>query len=87
MPTVDEITNEGVAKLQAIVDAGEALSADLRTQRGVIQAQIATLQKQIADINTQITAAEGPETAAARKAINDVTLLRNAGPGPRRFIR
>jgi hypothetical protein len=79
MSAVDDITAQGLAALQAVVDAGEVRSAVLRSQRDALRTQISPLQAQISELNRQIIGAEGSETERARRAIRDVTALRDRG--------
>ena len=77
MSAVDDITDQGIAALRAIVTDGETRSAELRAQRERLKGLIAPLQRQFGQVNREIAELEGEEVARARLAIRKVSALRN----------
>lgn len=75
--TTQQVLVAQQATLQAIIDTADKVpaTAALITQRATLQAQLDTLNAQMATLNAQIAAAEGPDVATARRAIQQLSRM------------
>ncbi len=75
--TTQQVLVAQQATLQAIIDAADKVpaTAALIAERTALQVQLDALNTQLGTLSAQIAAAEGPDVATARRAIQQLSRM------------